>query len=139
MSEVTVATLDETKFANDTTQIMRIQLPDGIENVSGTETVTISVRHKNTVKKSLVITAIRLENPNKLNYVAGSDSINVTFRAPADVADALISAEFSAMGELNYSNTQGVVQVPLTVMVPAKYKDSVYAVGEYAIAVKVEQ
>lgn len=139
MSEVTVATLDETKFANDTTQIMRIQLPEGIENVSGTETVTISVRHKNTVKKSLVITAIRLENPNKLNYVAGSESINVTLRAPADVADDLIAAEFSASGELNYSNTQGIVQVPLTVVVPTKYKDSVYAVGEYAVAVKVEQ
>lgn len=135
----TVATIDETQIGDNITQIVTISLPVGVENVSGTETASISVRHKGTVKKSLAISNIRIENPNMLQYTAAGDSVNVTFRVPADLAEELLAEDFSVVGELSYSGIQGVVQVPLTVQVPSRYKDSVYAIGEYTLAVNIGQ
>jgi len=139
MTEIAVATLDETKLTGDSTQIAKIQLPEGFENVSDADTVLVSVRHKGTVIKSLALTDIRLANPNKLKYTAVGDSVNVALRVPADLADSLLAEDFSVAGELNYSHTQGVVQVPLTVQVPAQYKDRVYAIGEYTLTVNLGQ
>ena len=51
----------------------------------------------------------------------------------------LIPEDFTLVGELNYTGVRGIVQVPLTVEVPAEYADSVYALGEYTAMVNIEQ
>lgn len=134
-----VATLDETKLGDNVTQIVQITLPEGVENVSGTETASISVRHKGTVKKTLSIYNIRVENPNDLEYSAANEMVNVTFRVPADLADTLLAADFSVVGELAYSGMRGVVQMPLSVRIPTRYKDSVYPIGDYTLTVNIGQ
>ncbi len=139
VTSLTIATLDESQIGDNITQIVTISLPDGVENVSGTETASISVRHKGTVKKSLAISNIRIENPNNLQYSAVSDSVNVTFRVPAEIADELLAADFSVVGELAYSGVRGVVQMPLTVRVPTRYKDRVYPIGDYTLTVNIGQ
>lgn len=139
VTSLSIATLDETQLGDNVTQIVTISLPAGVENVSGTDTASISVRHKGTVKKSLAISNIRIENPNNLQYSAASDSVNVTFRVPAEIADELLSADFSAVGELAYSGVRGVVQMPLTVRIPTRYKDSVYPIGDYTLTVNIGQ
>lgn len=139
VESLTVATLDETKIGDNVTQIVTISLPAGMENVSGTETASISVRHKGTVKKSFAISNIRIENPNGLQYATVGDSVNVTFRVPADIAGILLAEDFSVVGTLNYSGVNGIVQMPLTVQVPLQYKESVYALGEYTLTVNIGQ
>lgn len=140
VESLTVATLDETKLTdNNTTRIVSITLPEGVENVSGTKTASISIRHKGTVKKSVSVSRIELKNPNDLAYTLIADSINITLRAPSDIADKLLAEDFTLSGELNYTGVRGIVQVPLTVQVPAEYADSVYALGEYTAMVNIEQ
>lgn len=139
VTSLTVATLDETKIGDNITQIAQISLPEGVENVSGTETASISVRHKGTVKKTLAIYNIRVENPNDLEYSAATEMVNVTFRVPTELADTLLSADFSVVGELAYSGVRGVVQMPLTVRIPTRYKDSVYPIGDYSLTVNIGQ
>ena len=134
-----VATLDESKLSDNTTRIVSIVLPDGFENVSGTKTASISVKHKGTVKKNLAISRIELKNPNDLTYTLIADSINITLRAPAEIADRLVAANFVLSGELSYSDIRGVVQVPLTVKVPSEFADTVYALGEYTATVNIGQ
>ena len=134
-----VATLDETKIGDDTTQIVMINLPEGVENVSGSDTASISVRHRGTVKKSLAISNITLKNPNNLNYTVIGDSVNVTFRSPTVLAENLIPDEFAVTGELNYNGITGIVQVPLTVSVPNKFANSIYPIGDYTITVNIGQ
>ena len=140
VESLTVATLDETKLSdNNTTRIVSITLPEGVENVSGTKTASISIRHKGTVKKSVSVSRIELKNPNDLEYTLIADSINITLRAPSDIAEMLFPEDFTLVGELNYTGVRGIVQVPLTVEVPAEYADSVYALGEYTAMVNIEQ
>ena len=139
VESLTVATLDETRIGDNITQIVTVSLPEGVENVSGTDTASISVRHKGTVKKTLAIYNIRVENPNDLEYSASSEIVNVTFRVPAELADELVSADFTVSGELAYSGVRGVVQMPLTVRVPTRYKDSVYPIGDYTLTVNIGQ
>ncbi|MBQ4598792.1 MAG: hypothetical protein IJB19_02660 [Clostridia bacterium] len=140
VDSLTVATLDETKLTdNSTTRIVSITLPDGVENVSGTKTASISIKHKGTVKKSVSVSQIELKNPNDLEYTLIADSINITLRAPSDIAEMLFPEDFTLVGELNYTGVRGIVQVPLTVEVPAEYADSVYALGEYTAMVNIEQ
>ena len=134
-----VATIDETKFGDDTTQIVTINLPEGVENVSGKETATISITHKGTVKKSVAINNLVLRNPNGLTYTVIGDSVNVTFRTPREFADIIMPEDFSVIGELNYSGVTGIVQVPLTVNVPSKYTASIYPIGEYTLTVNIGQ
>lgn len=133
----TVAGIDETKIGDDTTQIVTINLPEGVENVSGKETATISVIHKGTVKKSVAVNNLVLRNPNGLDYTVIGDSVNVTFRTPKEFADIIMPEDFSVIGELNYSGVTGIVQVPLTVNIPAKYSSSIYPIGEYTLTVNI--
>ncbi len=132
-----VATLDETQLSDNTTRIVSITLPDGLENVSGNKTASISVKHKGTVKKSFAISQIELKNPNELTYTLIADTVNVTMRVPSQIADTLVASDFVLVGELSYSDIRGIVQVPLTVQVPEAYADTVYALGEYTATVNI--
>ena len=136
---LSVATLDETKLGDDTTQIVSINLPDCIENVSGSETATFTLRHRGTSKKSVAVSNIRLSNPNNLAYTVIGDSVNITFRAPSVLAESIKPEELEVYGELNYSGISGIVQVPLTVVIPNKYSSSVYAIGDYTLTVNIGQ
>ena len=137
LDSLVVATLDETQLSDNTTRIVSIALPEGFENVSGTKTASISVKHKGTVKKSLAVSRIDLKNPNDLEYTLIADTINITLRVPSDLADRLVAANFSLTGELSYSDVRGIVQVPLTVKVPSEFADTVYALGEYTAMVNI--
>ncbi len=132
-----VATLDETQLSDNTTRIVSITLPEGLENVSGNKTASISVKHKGTVKKSFAISQIELKNPNELAYTLIADTVNVTMRVPSQIADTLVASDFVLVGELSYSDIRGIVQVPLTVQVPEAYADTVYALGEYTATVNI--
>ncbi len=139
VTSFTVATVDETKLGDDTTQIVSINLPDGVENVSGSETASISVRHRGTVKKSIAVSNITLKNPNGLDYTVIGDSVNVTLRSPSVLAEGLDPSDFEVVGELSYSGITGIVQVPLTVKVPNRFSSSVYPIGEYTLTVNIGQ
>ena len=136
---LSVATLDETKLGDDTTQIVSINLPDGVENVSGSDVASISIRHRGTVKKSVAVSNIKLSNPNNLAYTVIGDSVNVTFRAPSVLAESIKAEDIEVVGELNYSGISGIVQVPLSVVIPSKYSSGVYAIGDYTLTVNIGQ
>ncbi len=134
-----VATIDEKQITSSETQIVTITLPAGVENVSGSTTATISVTHKGTERKSVVVQDITIRNPNGLSYTLITDSVNIVLRAPSSIAAEITAADIRLSAELNYSGVTGVVQLPVTVAVADKYKDSVYELGEYKISVMIQK
>ena len=134
-----VATIDEKQITSSETQIVTIMLPAGVENVSGSTTATISVTHKGTERKSVVVQDITIRNPNGLSYTLITDSVNIVLRAPSSIAAEITAADIRLSAELNYSGVTGVVQLPVTVAVADKYKDSVYELGEYKISVMIQK
>lgn len=134
-----VAIIDEKQITSSETQIVTITLPAGMENVSGSTTATISVTHKGTERKSIVVQDITIRNPNGLSYTLITDSVNIVLRAPSSIAAEITAADIRLSAELNYSGVTGVVQLPVTVAVADKYKDSVYELGEYKISVMIQK
>ena len=134
-----VATIDEKQITSSETQIVTITLPAGVENVSGSTTATISVTHKGTERKNVVVQDITIRNPNGLSYTLITDSVNIVLRAPSSIAAEITAADIRLSAELNYSGVTGVVQLPVTVAVADKYKDSVYELGEYKISVMIQK
>ena len=134
-----VATIDEKQITSSEPQIVTITLPAGVENVSGSTTATISVTHKGTERKSVVVQDITIRNPNGLSYTLITDSVNIVLRAPSSIAAEITAADIRLSAELNYSGVTGVVQLPVTVAVADKYKDSVYELGEYKISVMIQK
>lgn len=134
-----IATIDEKKINSNETQIVAISLPSGVENLSGISSASISVTHKNTVKKSIVVDDISIRNPNNLNYTLLTTSVNIVLRAPNGIADNLTGEDIRLFAELNYSGITGVVQLPVTVTVDSEYSDSVYELGEYTVSVMIEK
>ena len=134
-----IATIDEKKISGNETQIVAITLPAGVENLSSATSASISITHRNTTKKSLVVGDISIKNPNGLKYTLLTESVNLVLRAPTDIADALTDADVRLSAELNYSGITGIVQVPVTVTVADAYKNTVYELGEYAVSVMIEK
>ena len=134
-----IATVDEKKISGNETQMVAISLPDGVENLSGVTAASITITHRNTTKKSLVVGDISIKNPNGLQYTLLTESVNLVLRAPSDIVDELTAADVRLSAELNYSGITGVVQVPVTVTVADAYKGEVYELGEYAVSVMIEK
>ena len=82
---------------------------------------------------------ITIRNPNGLSYTLITDSVNIVLRAPSSIAAEITAADIRLSAELNYSGVTGVVQLPVTVAVADKYKDSVYELGEYKISVMIQK
>ena len=135
-----VATIDEKQITSSETQIVTIILPAGVENVSGTNTATISVTHKGTMLKSVAVQNISIKNPNNLTYKLLTDSVNITLRAPNSIAEEISAEDIRLEAELNYSGVTGVVQLPVTVIVSKAFpENTVYELGEYKISVIIQK
>ncbi|MBQ9428667.1 MAG: hypothetical protein IJU41_03880 [Clostridia bacterium] len=140
---VEIATIDEKTVGGDENKTVAITLPDGMENLSGESTATISITHKNTVKKTVAIadlaSTLVIDNPNRLSYRLLTESLNLVLRAPAEIASEITANDISLSAELNFSGVTGALQLPLTVLLADKYRDSVYEIGEYTVSVMIEK
>ena len=70
---------------------MAIMLPDGVENLSGTTTATVTITQIGTTTKKLNVTDINVVNPNGLEYTLERNSLTVTFRGTKTMLDMLSS------------------------------------------------
>ncbi len=134
LESISVASLDETTLKNTDKATLEVVLPSGIENVSGFKTVDVTVRHRNTVKKSVTVENIMLANPENLEYTLLSKSIDVVVRATIPYSLELDAAEISLVGSLSDAQNG---KVPLTVILPERFGNSVYALGEYYAEIRV--
>ena len=134
MESIEVAIIDETSLVNSDTVTLDVTLPSGLENVNNIETVKVTVRHRNTVKKVIGISNIVLANPNDVEYTLVSESIDVALRSTIGYSLDIAPEEFVLEG--NLADIQNGM-VPLTVGVPSKYGNSVYVLGEYFATVEI--
>ncbi|MBQ7661621.1 MAG: hypothetical protein IJS44_06155 [Clostridia bacterium] len=143
VTSVEIATIDEKTVSGDENKTVAIALPDGMENISGESTATISITHKGTVKKNLVVgdlaENLAVSNPNGLSYRLLTDTLHLVLRAPTALAAEVTAADISLSADLNFSGLTGALQIPVEVRVADKYKDSVYEIGEYTVTVMIEK
>ncbi len=130
--------IDEKTIEGDTVMNMSVPMPKNVENVSGNNSVTISITHKNTETREVVITNFVRLNPNGIEYSHDS-GISVTFRGTKTSLALLTSNNVTAQIDLGACpSTPGVYEVPVSITVTKALADSVYEVGEYTVDVTVE-
>ena len=130
--------IDEKSIAGDTELTMPISVPNGVENVSGSDSVTIGIVHKNTETREVVITNFLRLNPNGLNF-SHDAGISVTFRGTRTSLALLNSNNVTAQIDLGACPDEpGVYEVPVLITVTRALSDSVYEIGEYTMDVTVE-
>lgn len=139
MDSVSLGQIDEKKITGDETKSMAIMLPDGVENLSGTTTATVTITQIGTTTKKLNVTDINVVNPNGLEYTLERNSLTVTFRGTKTMLDMLSSRNVSLTLDLGYLNkTSGTVSVPVTVNVQSTLSGKVYEIGDYSMNVTIK-
>lgn len=139
MDSVSLGQIDEKKITGDETKTMAIMLPDGVENLSGTTTATVTITQIGTTTKKLNVTDINVVNPNGLEYTLEHNSLTVTFRGTKTMLDMLSSRNVSLTLDLGYLNkTSGTVSVPVTVNVQSTLSGKVYEIGDYSMNVTIK-
>lgn len=139
MDSVSLGQIDEKKITGDETKNMAIMLPDGVENLSGTTTATVTITQIGTTTKKLNVTDINVVNPNGLEYTLERNSLTVTFRVTKTMLDMLSSRNVSLTLDLGYLNkTSGTVSVPVTVNVQSTLSGKVYEIGDYSMNVTIK-
>ena len=139
MDSVSLGQIDEKKITGDETKTMAIMLPDGVENLSGTTTATVTITQIGTTTKKLNVTDINVVNPNGLEYTLERNSLTVTFRGTKTMLDMLSSRNVSLTLDLGYLNkTSGTVSVPVTVNVQSTLSGKVYEIGDYSMNVTIK-
>lgn len=139
MDSVSLGQIDEKKITGDETKTMAIMLPDGVENLSGTTTATVTIIQIGTTTKKLNVTDINVVNPNGLEYTLERNSLTVTFRGTKTMLDMLSSRNVSLTLDLGYLNkTSGTVSVPVTVNVQSTLSGKVYEIGDYSMNVTIK-
>lgn len=140
INDITVLTVDEKKMVGTTnTRTVMIELPDGVENRSKTESATVTVTHMNTSTREINVQGITVKNPNGLDYTLVDDSINVTLRGSSGSLAMVTPANIGAQVDLSfYSRGSGRVSVPVIISLPSTLSDSVYEIGDYTIDVEIK-
>ncbi len=139
MDSISLGQIDEKKITGDETKTMSIMLPDGVENMSGTTTATVTITQIGTTTKKLNVTDINVVNPNGLEYTLERNSLTITFRGTKTMLDMLSSRNVSLTLDLGYLNkTAGTVSVPVTVNVQSTLSGKVYEIGDYSMNVTIK-
>ncbi len=142
LDHILVTTIDEKQVQGDTTFDVNIVLPDGVENMDGVERVNVSIRHKGTEKRSVIIPIDNgcVLNPNGLAFTLTQSSLALTLRGdPGELygtSAANIRAVIDLSGYSGYSPGQTTtVRVPVRLTFDST--ETVYELGVYYIDVVI--
>ena len=139
MTEIVVATLDEKKIAGNITQLVPLDLPDGLVAADGTQNVTIDVSHIGTYTSMFTVTDIDVTGAVGIDYVILDKSLTVTVRGTLAQLSKLRPTDFSAVVDLSgyTENTSGVIQESAEIRIDSSYAAGVYEIGEYTVQVRI--
>ncbi len=144
VEEIIVAEFDEgelTGLRRNEKFTLPITLPDGYENLSGFDEITVSVAYKSyTTVMAFNCQKIELENPDKLSYELKTGSVEAYIRLPNTLALELAGSAtafdgFVFEGSLD-DLENGKIKVKLNV--PDEYERDIYPVSEYHVEVEVK-
>lgn len=140
IDNIQLATLDEKKFAVNSTQNVPINVSgNGLINVSSATTAVINVEHINTGTKQLVISNISLSNSGGLDCELQTESLNITLRGPYDLLSKITEENVTVTADMkNYSSGGGITVVPATVKLSSEFEALVYEIDSYNVTVNLK-
>ena len=130
--KISLSYIDFRNINLDSTFSLDVDLPSGIQNISGIETVEVSFLTDKYISKTFSLSDISvLNSPSGYNINLLTSYIpRVTIIGPDDVLDALTANDIVAQIDLSSETvTQGTKEVDVNIYIPNK--GPVWATGEY--------
>ena len=141
MNSLNIGNIDLSTVPTNTayTGTFNIVLPDNLTNMTGAETVDVTVELKNLKEKTLRVTNLELANtPSNLKAALGTVSLQIKVRGPSDVMDAVTTSSIRAVADLSSIGTStGQFSVPVDVYVDGF--SGVGAMGNYSVLVSISE
>ncbi len=139
MEELVVTTLDEKSITEDSSLIVRVNVPDTLTLDEESATATVSVRHIGTKTKTFNVKNIKVSVDSGLEYEVLTSTIAVAVRGDQDAVDALSADDITVSADLTgYTHSNmGLVYAEgkVTINDPS---GTVYELGEYNIQVAIK-
>ncbi len=131
-------TLDEKAMQGDGVYNVALTLPEGVTNIDGVSSVSISVTHIGTKTKVLPITNFQVLNTGGRTYEMVTKTLNVTLRAEQALLALLTPEDVTAIIDLGSNQYSGDnVTVPVTFRFSGAYSGKVYEVGTYSATIRL--
>ena len=135
-NSIDLGEIDLSTLLGDTDLDLDISLPANTVNLSGINTVSLSVRFKDVETRSFSVTDISPIglDTNKLKFKQVTNTVDVILRGPAEELEKLQPEDIRIVVDLN-EYSPGTYSVPAIVLVDGN--DKVGAVGTYSVACKI--
>ncbi len=140
LESIVVTTIDEKKVDDNESFSVAVLMPDGIENLSGTDFVDVTVTHIGTTTRMMMLPVdyLVINNPNNVDYVVKDKYIAVTLRGENAALYSL--AYLSVVPHIDltsYTEEQsGIFTVPVKIEI-ASSQGGIYELGEYSVEVEL--
>lgn len=135
-NSIDLGEIDLSTLLGDTDLDLDISLPANTVNLSGINTVSLSVRFKDVETRSFSVTDISPIglDTNKLKFKQVTNTVDVILRGPAEELEKLQPEDIRIVVDLS-EYSPGAYSVPAIVLVDGN--DKVGAVGTYSVACKI--
>jgi len=139
LTHINVATLDEKKISGNITQMVHLELPEGVVSVDSIENVTLQLSHIETYTNVIYVTDIDVIGAPGTKYEILDKAIAVTVRGTLDQLRKLHTSDLSAVVDLSGYSAQssGVIRELATIRIDSADAKDVYEIGEYTVQVKL--
>ena len=116
-----------------------IELPEGVENLEGIEKVTVNVKNKRTMTRTLIIpiNAINVNNPEGVAYTFSQDSLTITLRGDPSELYLVSYENVTATVDLAAYKTDQSATAKIPVTFEFNSTSTVYEIGEYSVDVTI--
>ena len=138
LDELVIGALNLSEITEDQTLTFPIVLPEGIENLTGVDAVTVQVKFTGLVMKTFNVTAISAVNvPDGMQVNVITKALSVTIRGPEAMIGAMKETDLTV--EVDLAGAQvGTANMTAKVIVPNTFSDA-GAVGTYQVSVKLSE
>ena len=139
MDELVVTTLDEKSISEDSSMIVRINVPDTITLDEDSATATVAVRHIGTKSKTFNVKNIKVTVDSGLEYEVLTSMVPVTVRGDREAIDALSADDITVSADLTgYTHSNmGLVYAEGVISINDS-SGTVYELGEYNVQVLIK-
>ena len=138
LDELTIGALNLAEMLEDQTVEFPIILPEGVENLTGVDVVTVQVKFKDLATKTFHVTAISAVNvPEDMQVNVITKALTVTVRGPEAMISAMKDTDLSVVVDLSEAQV-GTANMTAKVVVSEALPD-IGAVGTYQVSVKLSE
>ncbi len=131
--------IDEKKVTKNAEFSFKIELPEGVKNLSSDNSAIVSLSLKNLSTKELNVKNIEIINPEGASAELLTSSIKIIVYGKASVLQGLTADKVRAVVDLSASKgISGIVEEPVSFEFDGEYAQKVFESGVYSVSVKID-